>query len=242
VSLGFGFFLKKVISALLMPLSIGIIFIVLGLWQLKNRSIKRAKLFLTISVIWTILVSSLPFATFMIEPLEKQYPKLKDTPKDIKYILLLGGDKESRSWEALRLYNLIPNSKIITSGYMSESSSTGAIATAKLLESIGVKGEDILMQSEAKDTEEEAIAMRKRVKSDPFILVTSAYQMPRAMMIFKKHGLNPTPAPTDFKARDGIDILLHSPKGRYLYITERAWHEYLGILWFKLKSLLFEKG
>lgn len=235
MSLGFGFILKKAISAIFMPLSIGLILGVVGLWYLHKKNIKKAKIFLTISLVWTLLISSLPFATFIVKPLESHYSKLKDIPKNIKYILLLGGDKEYRSWEALRLYKSIPNSKIITSGYPSVSSSSGAIATAKFLEKVGVKKEDILMQIEPKDTEEEVIAIKSRLKDKPFIVVTSAYQMPRAMILFKKYGLNPTPAPTDFKARNGTDIFFHSPKGKYLLTTEQAWHEYLGLLWLKLR-------
>ncbi len=233
-----GFILKKLISALFMPLSIGLILGVISLWYFNKKNIKKAKIFLTISLLWIFLASSLPFASFIIKPLENQYSKLKDIPKNIKYILLLGGDKEYRGWEALRLYKAIPNSKIITSGYPAVSSSSGAIATAKFLEKVGIKKEDILMQISPKDTREEVIAIKSRLENKPFIVVTSAYQMPRAMMLFKKHGLNPIPAPTDFKARSGIDIFFHTPKGRYLYITEHAWHEYLGILWLKLKSLL----
>ncbi len=241
MSLGFGFILKKVISAIFMPLSIGLILGVVSLWYFSKKNIKRAKIFLTISLLWIFLVSSLPFATFIIKPLESQYPKLNKIPKDIKYILLLGGGKEYRGWEALRLYNAISNSKIITSGYPSISSSSGAIATAKFLEKVGVKKDDILMQIKPKDTEEEVIAIKSRLKDKPFIVVTSAYQMPRAMILFKKYGLNPIPAPTDFKARGGFDIFLHTPKGKYLFITEQAWHEYLGLLWLKFKTFFYSK-
>jgi uncharacterized SAM-binding protein YcdF (DUF218 family) len=236
MSLGFGFILKKMLSALLMPTSIGLILGLTGLWYLHKNSIKRAKRFFTIGLVWMVIVSSMPFANLIIVPLERGYKRLKTIPKDVKHILLLGGDKESRSWEVLRLYQQIPDAKVITSGYPSVSSSSGAVATAKFLSRVGVKRDDISMLTKAKDTEEEVLAIKKMLKGRPFIVVTSAYQMPRAMLIFKKHGLNPIPAPTDFKARSGLDIFLHNPKGRYLFITERAWHEYIGLLWFKIKS------
>jgi uncharacterized SAM-binding protein YcdF (DUF218 family) len=237
--MSWGFLIKKFISALLMPLSIGLILIALGLWYLSKGK-KRAKVLLWASVVWIVTVASMPFAYFLIAPLENSYHPLKNIPKDVKYILLLGGDKECRSWEVVRLYQQIPNVKVITSGDPSVSSGSGAVATAKFLEQVGVDKGDIIMQTEPKDTEEEVVAIKKRLQDTPFIVVTSAYQMPRAMLIFKKYGLKPISAPTDFKTMEKSYTLFHFPKGRYLSITEVAWHEYLGILWFKLKGYFIE--
>lgn len=168
-------------------------------------------------------------------PLEKQYTRLETIPKEINYILLLGGERDYRAWEALRLYHQIPNVKIITSGYSFYDSISNAEKTAKLLVESGVKKENILMQKEAKDTYEEALMMKKRVGNNPFILVTSAYHMPRAMMLFQKEGLNPIAAPTDFNPPNETGVST-TFQGRELRKTEKALHEYLGVLWTQLKN------
>jgi uncharacterized SAM-binding protein YcdF (DUF218 family) len=230
-----GFVIKKIISALIMPLSIGLIFAIVAIWYLYKQNIKRAKIFLIVSVVWISIVSYLPFATLIMQPLESRYSKLIDIPKDVKYILLLGGDMRCRAWEVVRLYQNIPNAKIITSGYSAGSKDLGAEATARFLTQFGIKREDIITQQEPNDTAQEAIEIKKRLKDKPFILVTSAYHMPRAMEIFKKEGLNPIPAPTDYKIIDEKDIFLHVPKGKYLLVTEQAWHEYIGLLWIAIQ-------
>ena len=229
------FMLKKMLSVLLMPWSIGIILSLIALFFLYKNNTKKAKKYLSLSIFWIILISWSPFANFMLKPLENSYPKLENIPSDIQYILLLGGDRDKRAWEALRLYHKIPNVKIITSGYSLHDPVSDAQKTAtKLIES-GIPIENILMQEKAKTTFEEAQHMKKRVGSNAFILVTAAYHMPRSMKLFKKAGLNPIAAPTDFN-RPQEDGLLSIFQSKQLEKTEHAWHEYLGMLVYKLQG------
>ena len=87
----------------------------------------------------------------------------------------------------------------------------------------------------AKTTFEEAYYMKKRVGNKPFILVTSAYHMPRTIKLFQKAGLNPIAAPTDFNKNkeSGFLTMLQS---RQVQNIEHAWHEYLGMLLYKLQG------
>ncbi|NEW60152.1 hypothetical protein GSY74_02550, partial [Sulfurovum sp. bin170] len=145
MSMEIGFVIKKMVSAIVMPLPIGLILGVIGLWYLYRNHNKKAKIFLTISLLWIATISYTPFSNLLLKPLEDSYSKLKKIPKDAKYILLLGGDKERRAWEALRLYHKIPNAKIITSGYAPFGGKIpSAIKTAKFLQKVGVKKEDII--------------------------------------------------------------------------------------------------
>jgi len=235
MSIEVGFLIKKIISMMLMPLTLGIIFMLIALFFLYKENRKKAKQYLKFSILWIALISYAPFANLMLYPLEKIYPKLEKIPPNIEYILLLGGDKEKRTWEALRLYHKLPNVKIITSGYALHDQISEAYKTAKLLSESGVKKSDILTQSNVKDTQEEAKEMKKRVGEKAFILVTSAYHMPRAMRFFQQEGLNPIPAPADFNNpdEDGIFSVFQS---KQLQKTEHAWHEYLGLLWMKIKA------
>ena len=231
----FGFILKKLISTFIMPLSIGLILGMIGLYFLYKSSFKKAKIFLTISLFWIFIIGYSPFSNQLLHPLESQYQTLQTIPKDIKYILLLGGDMKNRGWEALRLYHLIPNCKIITSGYEGRGKIPEAIKIAKILELSGIPKKDIIINSKPKDTREEALIIKDILGDKKFILITSASHMPRSIAIFNKVGLYPIPAPTAYWIKD-TDRALSFTDGYSIYKTERAWHEYVGLLWGKIRG------
>jgi len=230
-----SFMIKKIISVALMPLSIGIILAVIALLFLSFNNIKKAKRYMLYSIIWIVLISSSFIGNLMLRPLESSYSKLEKIPANIEYILLLGGDRKKRAWEVLRLYHKIPNVKVITSGFSLHDTISDAKKTAQLLEESGIPKEKLLMQDMAKTTYEEALAMKKRVGNKPFILVTAAYHMPRTIQLFKKAGLNPVAAPADFNQPKEYG-LFSTLQGVHLRHTEHAWHEYMGLLVYKLQG------
>lgn len=233
--ISFGFLLKKGISFLLMPVTIVVILAVLALWYLHKDNRKKARRHLIIALILLALISSAPVANQLLKPLENQYSQLEKVPENIEYLLLLGGDKERRTWEVLRLYEQAPHLKIITSGFSLYEKVSDAEKTTELLQNVGIQKESILMQKEAVDTQGEALAIKKRVGNSPFLLVTSAYHMPRAMKIFQGAGTNPIAAPGDFNNpnEDGINSIFQAKQIRK---TERALHEYIGLLWLYIKQ------
>lgn len=231
----FAFILKKFVSAFLMPLSFSLILAFIGLLFLYFSSYKKAKIFLSLSFLLTFLFSYSPISNFLLKPLESKYEILEDT-KDVKYILLLGGDFENRAYEVLRLYNKIPNAKIITSGYKGSLKQSEAIINKNRLIALGIKADDIFMQKQPKDTQEEARNIRNIVKDENFILVTSSYHMQRAMNFFKEEGLNPLAAPSEVLYEEGK--LSSVPGGYELLKTQIALHEYLGLAWQKIKFSL----
>ena len=99
--------------------------------------------------------------------------------------------------------------------------------------------EDIVLETKAADTKDHAIYVKEIVGKDRFILVTSASHMPRAMALFRKHGMEPVPAPTDYmvKVRGwGLRPMMFFPSAGSLEKAGRAIHEYLGIIWGKVRS------
>jgi len=235
MDIGIIFILKKAFTVLLMPWTIGFILALLSLFFIYKENLKKAKRYLTLSLLWMFFISWAPLANIMLQPLENSYERLKTIPKEVNHILLLGGDRDTRAWEVLRLYQQKPNITIITSGYSLHDNLTDAEKTAtKLIES-GIPKEKIIMLKKAKTTFEEAKAMKKVVGEKPFILVTAAYHMPRSMKVFRKCGLNPIAAPADFNivGDTGFMTSLQSVK---LQDTEHAWHEYLGLLVYKLQG------
>jgi len=65
---------------------------------------------------------------------------------------------------------------------------------------LGIRPEDIIIESRAVDTKDHPIRVKEIFGDDLFILVTSATHMPRAMALFRKHNMHPIPAPTDYLA------------------------------------------
>ena len=84
---------------------------------------------------------------------------------------------------------------------------------------------------------QEAIAAKKLIGNKPFILVTSASHMKRALKFFKNEGLDPIPAPTNHLAS------IKNPNYTGFFSTGSlrksniVWHEMLGLLWQKIKGI-----
>ena len=201
-----------------MPLPLGVAFIGLALLFLYKNKLQKAKLTLMVSLTWFFLFSYSPFVNTLLHNLESNYPTLQQAPKEIKYIYVLGGghstDKSHpitsqvhetsviRLNEGIRLYQqLHKNATLIVSGYSGLYDPTPhAVMQQKLALALGVKKENIILRTKPKDTQEEAIAAKDIVGDQPFILVTSASHMTRAMNFFTQEGLTPIPAPTNYLA------------------------------------------
>lgn len=229
-----GFILKKLISIAIMPLSITLFILFLGIVLLYLNKIRISKIILTLGIFTLCLFSYNPVANTLINNLEKQYPQLENIPEGVEHILLLGGDFESRAWEVLKLYNKNKNLKIITSGYEGVFEIPEAIRSANILLELGIVKENIIIHSKPKDTREEAIAMKNLLQDKPFILVTAAYHMPRAMALFQKEGTKPIAAPAGFLEKK--KKFFSFPYMVNLEKTTIAIHEYIGLLWAKLRG------
>ncbi|SFV89801.1 Membrane Protein Functionally coupled to the MukBEF Chromosome Partitioning Mechanism [hydrothermal vent metagenome] len=249
-----GFWLKKFIAFWMMPLSIGMLLLAVAYWKLKQGKTLIARNFLLASLLWIALFSYDPFANLLLYPLEHRYKALLHPPQHIAYIYVLGGGHHSdanlpitsqiipesvvRTNEGIRLYHALHGkAKLIVSGYhdMFEPNSHAAMAQQLAL-SLGIPKEDIILVPTAADTEDEAKAAKRIAKSQPVALVTSAYHMPRAAHWFKKTGVTFYPAPTYHLAATQHPHYLWFFNANALKKLTIAIHEYLGILWQKIKG------
>ncbi len=232
-----GFMLKKMLSAMIMPLSIAIILMGIAAWFIWKGRVARIRLFFAAGFGWLLLMSYAPVSYALIHPLESAYEKLETMPENAQYVLLLGGGMEERGWEALRLYHQREGIKIITSGYEGSRKIADAVRTANMFMELGVPAEAIIIHDTPRDTKEEAIKIKEVLGNQPFVLVTSGYHMPRSMGLFQKEGLNPVAAPTDIKREDGYSFLSFFSVDDLKYSTI-AFHEYIGLLWGWLRGQL----
>ena len=239
----------------LMPLPLGVALIVLGLFFLYRNKLSKAKVTLIFSAVWLFLISYSPVPDILLYKLEAKIPTLHTAPTHIKYIYVLGGGHHTdedlpitsqvvetsvvRLSEGIRHYRQLDGkAKIIVSGYHGLYDPTEhAVMQKKLATSLGVDEADMILQLGTKDTQEEAQAGKKLLGSTPFILVTSASHMPRALKFFKDEGLTPIPAPTNHlgnkKNLDYTDFF----SATALKKSHILFHEYLGLLWQKLKGI-----
>ncbi|MFK5938351.1 MAG: ElyC/SanA/YdcF family protein [Sulfurimonas sp.] len=244
----FGFLLKKFVTFFVEPFGVVFTLLALGLIFLYMKK-KQSKLFLSLGLVFLFLFSYPPFSNFLVQNLENQYPKY-NCKHDVKYIHVLGsghntdetqpisshlsGAGTKRVLEGIIIHNQIPNSRIIFTGYAGDTDTTNAKMNAQLATALGVTQKEMIINGMPSDTEEEAKFTKTLVADEPFILVTSATHMPRAMMIFKSLGLNPIAAPTSFYKSE-FKGYLRAPKPRYFYISTIAMHEYIGMLWVKIR-------
>jgi uncharacterized SAM-binding protein YcdF (DUF218 family) len=105
---------------------------------------------------------------------------------------------------------------------------------AAFAESLGVPSEKLIPENHAKDTHGNAVEVRPIVKNQPFLLVTSAAHLPRAMGIFQELGMKPIPAPGDFRYSPHYFLIDFFPSGNNLTNMEAVIHEYLGLAYLYL--------
>jgi uncharacterized SAM-binding protein YcdF (DUF218 family) len=100
----------------------------------------------------------------------------------------------------------------------------------------GIAPGSISLEEESRDTAENASLSAGLAGGWRIILVTSAFHMPRSLLSFRRAGLDPVPAPTDYRRdRGGLgwpDLL---PRAGALETTSLALHEYVGLLWYAIR-------
>jgi uncharacterized SAM-binding protein YcdF (DUF218 family) len=253
------FLFKKIIAQFFSPISLTLELFLLGLFLLYFTSRQKAgKALVLFAVMLLAFCSYTPTADILIKPLIKQYPSyghdnslmLNQLPKfvvvlgaghsdnsSLPVVSRIGYDSLVRLIEGIRIYRLIPNGKLLLSGGSTPGTISSAQDMAQLARELGVIEKDIIIESESRDTKDEAQIISTIAGTERFVLVTSSSHMPRSMALFKKHGMNPIPAPT----RSIEERIYYRgpnpffPSSVNLEKAEMAFHEYLGIIWAKLR-------
>jgi len=250
------FWLKKTGELFLLPLPMGLFLIIIGLLIYRAR---RISIVCRLIGFLIILVFSLwPTANFLINPLQSQYSPLLNIPTTVSKVVVLGGGVSggknyppnirlasaslSRLIEGIRVFKVLqttnPNTQLILSGGRVFQSPAVAGKMGNTAEILGVDRKNIVLEDGSTDTHQEAVFLRKTLGENPFILVTSAYHMPRAMALFKALHMHPIAAPTQFI---GTHTMLSSwfiPDAGALTSCDTAIHEYLGIWWARLRGYI----
>ncbi len=96
----------------------------------------------------------------------------------------------------------------------------------------------------ANDTRSSALLLHRRLAGEKFLLVSSAYHLPRAVYLFRRVGLSPIPYPAFRLAVSGkVSFYDFWPDPFNLFRANRAMHEYLGLAFYWLEDHIpFLKG
>ncbi len=102
----------------------------------------------------------------------------------------------------------------------------------------GVPASALATTGKASNTEQEAegvaqlLGVGKSPTTPRILLVTSAYHMSRAEMLFRRAGLEVIPFPVDFQTKLGITPRSFIPNGDALHQTDAALHEIYGRVYY----------
>lgn len=248
------FLMKKIVSRFLFPVPLSLELLFVGLFLLWFTRRQRAgKTLVTCGAMLLLGLSNVFTSNALLRPLEHRYPRLAvghggAAAPNVTFIAVLGGWADDdpdvpvtshvspelmvRLIEGVSLHREIPGSKLILSG-----GRDSAEGMTEIAEALGVSVKDILLLSSPRDTEAESQQIAPIVGSQQFILVTSAWHMPRAMGLFRKRGLQPIAAPTDYLApRHRMESDDFVPDAFKLFKSQTAFYEYLGLAWETLRG------
>ena len=102
----------------------------------------------------------------------------------------------------------------------------------------GISENNILLTENIENTDQEAKAIKKLLSDDKskVLLVTSAFHMPRARIVFEAAGINVVPFPVDFqKELSKITFMSLVPTAKSLYDTSFFVREMIGRVYYNLK-------
>ncbi|MCD6548989.1 MAG: YdcF family protein [Thermodesulfobacterium sp.] len=254
------FSLKKFFLFLLYPSSlIFIFFLLVSIYVIleKRKGRRRFLLFLAIFIYYLSSTPFLPY--FLLKQLEENYsPPPEEKIAEVKKIVVLTGriyGEETLSLEerfsretlvrflkALELKRQYPDKEIILlGGSYEDKNNRGATYLKIMAEKFGfkVKAIDTPLDTITSARVLKEYFLKESKKPDtPFLLLTSAYHLPRALYLFKKEGLTPIPYPANYSyklCKPSLSIWKLLPHDLYIDLTNRATHEYLALAFYKLK-------
>jgi len=195
-----------------------------------------------------------PVSNSLVAVLENRFPALAVAPPDTGVILVLGAGHIyepgrpansvlmapglSRVVEGVRLWKTSPDVLLALSGAPFRSAISHAEAMKNMALELGVAEDKILLFDQTRNTEEEIIAARQTLSQLPgdtqrLVVTSSATHLPRAALMLDRLGVSYTMAPTDFLT---IDAPWYRLDAYFLKNLDRALHEWLGMLWYRLRS------
>lgn len=250
------FYLSKIIWSLISPLNLIFLIFVFGAVVLPFfRALGRSALILGFFLFFVCGV--FPTGKLLLSGLEEQYEKPARMPETIAGILVLGGsfetnisatrgapainDAAERIIEAAGLAQRYPQSILTFSGgnnHIFNNQHTEARNMELFLETLGLSLDNFVYEDESRNTYENIFFSRDLIlpqAGENWILITSAYHMPRAMAVARAAGWPVIPYPVDYRTPANVGWLPQrfDMLGNF-YDLQVAFHELVGLVAYQL--------
>src|SRR5215510_3594219 len=200
-----------------------------GAMLLLTRFDRLGRRLMVTALILLAICAFSPLANFLLYPLEQRFPKWDSSRGDPDDIIVLGGPLDAdlsaahgvpvisgaadRIISGATLALRYPNARLVYTGgspnLLHNDAKEADYATA-LFQGLGIPKSRLTMERQSRNTRENAefskqIAMPKQ--GERWLLVTSAYHMPRSVGVFRKVGFPIEAYPVDWQAGTREDLL-----------------------------------
>jgi uncharacterized SAM-binding protein YcdF (DUF218 family) len=225
------------------------------LWATKKNRLLRLYGLFFVLFIW--LLGTRPAAEIMLRPLEKQYeaPSIESLKeKGISEVVVLTGGGFPVRGELLSatfphgsIYRFLGGLELCaqlgTDCHLIFSGSAGRsqrdLAIAEIMKNLVLTLEPkrrVSAESLSGSTGEHPLNVKKLLGDEGFILVTSAYHMPRAMKSFRKAGLKPVAYPVDSMIQGNYSWNDWLPSAESLWKVQVGFREYIALVFYMVKG------
>jgi uncharacterized SAM-binding protein YcdF (DUF218 family) len=215
------FWLSKILWALVSPVNLAAILLAFGVGVGPFfRRVGYGLCACALAII--VLFGVLPMGTNLVAWLERQVPAPAALPADITGIIVLGGMFETRLYndvsgpqlnenadrtlKAMEIARKYPNAKLVFSGgtgFLTDNSRTEDMDVADFLGRQAFPLDNVIFENESRNTYENILNSKELIMpgvGETWILITSAFHMPRAMAVAKELGWTDIiPVPVDYR-------------------------------------------
>ena len=251
------FLLSKILGFFALPSNVVATLAALGVVLLFTRFWRAGRRLATLGVVLLLLAGLSPLGNALIYPLEERFPPWNAARGAPAGIVVLGGaigpdisaargtpdlnESAERVTAIAALAKKYPDARIIYSGGNARLVLHGGIEAefaAELFESFGIARSRVVLEGKSRNTIENAIFSKELAAPKPgerWLLVTSAYHMPRAIGVFRQAGFAVEAYPVDWRTRGAIDLALpFESVTSGLRRTDTAMREWIGLVIYRL--------
>jgi uncharacterized SAM-binding protein YcdF (DUF218 family) len=221
-----------------------IFFLLFGAILLLLKKRKWGKRFVLFSCMGFVFFAIVPVGLWTFEDLENRFAKMTSIPPHAKGMILLGGsfDVMTTRGRGETAYNLAagrfiqfveiakanPHLQLVFTGTPFE-----AETAKKEFKALGLDPASIHFEENSKDTKENAAKTKELLKpnsQEQWLLVTSAYHMPRSVGLFRKAGFNVVPYPVDYHTPGNYEMWFFLGLKLNLDAWQASSREWLGMV------------
>jgi uncharacterized SAM-binding protein YcdF (DUF218 family) len=251
------FIFGKLVWALLQPGNLLLLCLLAGVFLLL-RGRRRGELLVVLSAIGFLLVAVAPIGPAMMLVLEQRFPRPPKLPERIDGILILGGAVDprlslsygetvfngsvARVLAGVALARHHPEAKLALIGAEGELFPVGfaeSRATSGFVLDEGIPAQRIIIEEQSRSTHENAVFAKELIRPGPgqnWILVTSAFHMPRAVAAFRAVDWPVIPYPVDFRVDPGTGLRANFNLLDGLGTSTIAGKEWAGLVGYRLRG------